>query len=123
MKITIGVHHAAYAAWEDGADERERIDEWTDEHTFDNARECADWLEREGIQSVSESGPYTARTWLTDLDPYQHPHSDTLTERSAHSELTDARLWAAIVHTVSRRFSGYTGPYYVERRNVFDVRV
>lgn len=124
MTITIDAHTATYAPWEEGADERERVGESSEEWTFDNARECADWLEREGFGSVSDPGPYWSRTWLSELDPYEHPYTGVLTERAVHAETTvDARLWAAIVHTVSRRYSGYTGPYYVERRNDFGVRV
>ena len=117
MKITIDVHTAVYAPWEEGADARERIDESTEERTFDNARECAEWLESQGLQSVDSSGPYWSRTWLSELNPYEHPYTGVLTERSAHAETTvPARLWAAIVHSVSRKFSGYTGPYYIGYR-------
>jgi hypothetical protein len=122
MKITMDVHTATYAPWEEGADERERIGESSETLTFDNARECADWLERQGLQSVSSTGPYWSRTWLSELDPYEDAEG-VLTERSAHAEAVDSRVWAAIVHTVSRAFSGYVGPYYVERRNDFGVRV
>jgi hypothetical protein len=125
--VTITVHTAEYAPWEEGADERERISESSEDWTFDNARECAAWLENEGFGSPSDGRPYRSCTWLAELDPYEHPHTGVLIERSAHAETTvDARLWAAIVHTVSRVFSGYsgyTGPYYVERRNDFGVRV
>ena len=121
--ITIEVHHADYAPWEtDGngdviADERERIREWTDTHTFDNARECADWLDREGFGVPSKDpGPYDHRTWLTENDPYEHPYTGVLTERSAHTFAGGAhpRVWAAIVATVSRRWTRYAGPYYQE---------
>jgi hypothetical protein len=128
MKITIEVHTATYAAWEEGADERERTDERTDSHSFDNARECADWLEGEGFGSPSaDPGPYDRRTWLSELKPYEDPYTGVLTERSAHVEGDgpdfNSRLWAAIVASVSRRWTHYVGPYYVERVNVFGVKL
>ncbi len=125
MKITIDVHTAEYAPWQEGEDDRERIGESSETMTFENARECADWLEREGLQSVSASGPYWSRTWLSDLDAYEHPYTGVLTEKSAHltADGGDARVWAAIVHTVSQKFSGYAGPYYVERRNDLGYRI
>lgn len=123
MAIEITVHRAFYAPWKEHADERERIGEESEEMSFDNARKCADWLEKHGIQSPSQSGPYRSRTWLSDLDAYEDGEG-MLTKQSAHAETTvDARLWAAIVHTVSQRWTRYAGPYYVERRNVDDVRV
>lgn len=123
MAIEITIHTATYAPWEEGADQRERIGEHSEEMSFDSARECADWLEKHGIQSPSQSGPYWSRTWLSELNPYEDDEG-VLTERSAHAEMTvDARLWAAIVHTVSQRWTRYVGPYYVERRNVDNVRV
>ncbi|MGW4394901.1 hypothetical protein ACWEHA_06375 [Amycolatopsis nivea] len=126
MKITIEVHSAQYAPWQEGDDERDRIDECTERYTFDNARECADWLEREGFGEPSESGPYRQHTWLSELDPYEDP-GGVLTERSAHVEGEspefNPRLWAAIVAVVSRRWTRYAGPYYVEHLNAFNVRV
>lgn len=117
MRITIEVHNAEYAPWEEDADERERLSEWTDTHTFDNATECADWLDREGFGVPShDPGPYDVRTWLSENDPYEHPYSGVLTERSAHVYAGfPPRLWAAIVARVSRRWTRYCGPYYVER--------
>jgi hypothetical protein len=126
--ITIEINTRVYAPWEDEADDRECIEESTEPKTFDTARECADWLIKEGLQSPSVSpGPYDRFTWLAELDPYEHPYTGTLTERSAHVEGEPAefnpRLWAAIVHVVSRDFTHYSGPYYVERRNVFGTRL
>lgn len=117
MRITIEVHHATYAPWEEEADERDRLNEWTDTHEFDNATECADWLDREGFGLPScDPGPYDVRTWLNELDPYEHPYSGVLTERSAHVYAGfSPRLWAAIVARVSRPWTRYHGPYYVER--------
>jgi hypothetical protein len=125
MAIQITVHRAFYAPQKEGADERERIDEQSNEITFDNASECADWLESEGIQSPSVyPGPYNSHTWLSDLDPYEHPYTGVLTEQSAHAATTvNARVWAAIVHTVSRSWTRYVGPYYVERVNDHGIRV
>lgn len=125
MRIEITVHTAQYAPLEDGAEVRERVGEDSTEMTFDNARECADWLEQHGIQSPSDyPGPYWSHTWLSDLDPYEHPHTGVLFEQSAHAETTvPARLWAAIVHSVSRKWTRYDGPYFVERVNDFGVQV
>lgn len=125
MPIEITVHRAYYAPWEEGTDERERVKEESEEMTFDNARECADWLEQHGIQSPSQyPGPYWSRTWLSDLDAYEHPYTGVLMEQSAHAEATvNARLWAAIVQSVSRKYTRYEGPYYVERVNDHGIRV
>lgn len=128
MSITVEVHSATYAPWQEGNDERERVDECTDSYSFDTARECADWLDREGFNSPSnDPGPYDRRTWLSELDPYEHPYTGVLTERSAHVEGNgpefNPRLWAAIVASVSRRWTHYTGPYYVEHVNVFGVKL
>ncbi|WP_033293146.1 hypothetical protein [Amycolatopsis jejuensis] len=118
MKIAIDVHSAQYAPWNEGDEERERIGEDTESRTFDSARECADWLDREGFGDPSESGPVGRFTWLSELDPYENPEG-VLTERSAHVERDSPgfspRLWAAIVAVVSRRWTRYAGPYYVEQ--------
>lgn len=123
--ITIDVHNAEYAPWEENADERERLSEHSESLTFRNARECADWLEREGFGEPSVyPGPYGRHTWLSELDSYEHPHTGVLTERSVHLSVDPtihARVWAAIVATVTRQWTRYDGPYYVERVNAFGV--
>lgn len=125
--ITIDLYAAEYAPWEDEADKREKIGEHSESLTFDNARECADWLEREGFGSPSvDPGPYDRRTWLSELDPYEHPYTGVLTERSVHLAIDpefNPRVWAAIVASVTRRWTRYAGPYYVERVNCFGVRL
>lgn len=125
--IALEIHTATYAPWQEGDDERERIGEDTKTMTFDNATECAWWLDREGFGSPSvHPGPYDRRTWLTENDPREDDEG-VLTERSAHVEGNgpefNPRLWAAIVASVSRQWTHYTGPYYVERVNVFGVKL
>lgn len=113
MRISIDVHAVTYAPWEEGADERERLSEQTEEWTFDSARECADWLEREGFGEPSVSpGPYDWRTWVSELTPHEHPYTGCLTERTAHQTHADPRVWAAIVASVCNRWTRYAGPYF-----------
>lgn len=126
--ITLEMYSETFAPWQEGDDERERIGEYSEQITFDNARECARWLDREGfgIPNV-DPGPYDRRTWLKENDPYEHPHTAVLTERSIRADGNgpdfNPRLWAAIVASVSRQWTHYTGPYYVERVNVFGVKL
>jgi hypothetical protein len=122
--IEIDVYTANYAPWEEDADEPERLDESSKTFTFDTAVDCADWLEREGFGWPSESGPYRFHTWLNELEPYQDPDTGSLTERWAHAgQATDARVWAAIVASVSIPYTNYHGPYYVERINAFGYKI
>jgi hypothetical protein len=105
MSIDIIVYATEYAPWEEDADEREVINEWSEEHTFDTARECATWLEREGFGEPSgfNGHAYDLNTWL-DAYPYEHPYTGVLTERSAHvSGNANPRVWSAIVASVSHR--------------------
>jgi hypothetical protein len=112
-KLEIHVYSAMFAPWEEGADERERVDEDTDHKVFDNARECADWLEREGFGVPSESRPFGFRTWLNECDPREDDWG-VLTERSAHPVAGEfhPRLWAAVVACVSEQ---KTWPYWEGR--------
>lgn len=120
--IEIEIYTAKYAPWADNEDERERVHESSETHHFGSAVDCADWLEREGFGWPSESGPYRFHTWLNELD--EHPYSGVLTERSAHAgQATDARVWAAIIASVSVLYTHYHGPYYVERINAFGYKI
>lgn len=103
--IELNVHRSHYAPLEDGADERERLSTYSDTLTFDNARECADWLEREGLQAPSQSHGSDGRTWLSDVDAYEDPYTGILTEQSAHPRNVHPRVWIAIVESV--RFPGH----------------
>lgn len=124
--IEIEIYTAKYAPWVDNEDERERVDESSKTLTFESAVDCADWLEREGFGVPSESAPYRFHTWLNELDPYEHPYSGVLTERSAHAgQATDARVWAAIIASVSAPYVHRDSdvPYYVERINAFGYKI
>lgn len=103
--LQINVYRSHFAPLEDGADERERLATYSDTLTFDNARECADWLTREGIQSPSDYPRAGARTWLSDVDAYEHPYTGILTEQSAHPRGVNPRVWVAIIEAV--RFPGH----------------
>lgn len=104
-----------FAPFEEGADERELIREIWDQEIFESADELARVLEREGLQRPSMSGPYDGRTWLSDLDAYSDPYTDVLEEKSAFLEKGSPRLWAHVVHHVSKRWTRYDGPAYIER--------
>lgn len=127
MKIKVDLYSAIYAPLEEGADEREKIYEQSATIPFDNATECAHWLKRNGFDTPSvDPGPYDRRTWLSQSTPYEDLESGVLTEQTA-ALATDPefnpRLWAAIVASVTRQWTHYRGPYYVERVNVFGVKL
>lgn len=98
--ISITTHCTRYAPFEDGADEREPLGTDTAVLDFDNAAQAAEWLRRNGLQSPSDSRSDGYRTWLNDVDAYEHPYTGVLEERSAHPYRVHPRVWAAIVEAV-----------------------
>lgn len=101
FKYTLDTYTTVYGPWEDGADERERISEDYDHEEFEHLSEVANWLRKFGYQSPSQSAPYGVRTWLSEVDPYEHPYNDTLTETSVHAgDGFDDRTWPAVVRAV-----------------------
>lgn len=99
----------AYEPWEEEQDEPTEIDSWDDVHTFATLRECADWLDREGLSHPSDfPGPFDSRTWLLLADG-ERPHgwdgnyTGRREEVTAHAEhgFTD-RTWGAVVTSVSK---------------------
>lgn len=99
--LEITMYETVYAPWKEGDDERERISEDEQNYRFDTARELADWLRMGGYQRTSKSAPFSERTWLTDVDPYEHPYTGVLYEYSVHLLRGSERLWAAVCASVS----------------------
>jgi hypothetical protein len=102
MTYTLATYTNVFAPWQEGDDEREKISEDSDTETFERLSEVAEWLRKHGYQSPSISpGPYSLHTWLSELDPYEHPYTGTLTETTVHTGdgFTD-RTWSAVVRAV-----------------------
>lgn len=100
MTYTLNVHTTTYRPWEDGADERPKIAEDSSVEEFERLNEVAGWLRRHGLQSPS-AGLYTLHTWLSEVDPYEHPYRGTREDVTAHPRdgFTD-RTWSAVIRSV-----------------------
>lgn len=102
MAITITLHTTVYAPWEDGADERERLDSYSSAHLItDEDMRAA--LANGGTLSAyvasvltngsdgsecwavyaSDAPRVTEGTWYS-AEAYEHPHTGELTETSYH---------------------------------------
>lgn len=80
MKITI--YRTEYVPTEDG--DRDILREDQDTHEFDDPREAAEYLVKQGIDEPSSSPDYHHTVWWSD-DPYHHPEGYVV-EQTAHRD-------------------------------------